>query len=71
VCDTTEIALSSRCSVTDRVDKVKQDESNDDGMTNAQCEFTREVPNCVTINLTMTMMMIYDKLVTALTEDDF
>jgi hypothetical protein len=59
------------------MDKVKQDETNGDGMTNTQCEFTRRVPNCVTIYLTMamtmtmTMMMICDTLVTALTEDDF
>jgi hypothetical protein len=69
-CDTTEIALSSWCSVTDRVDNVKQAETNGDGMIKTQSEFTRKVPNYLTINLMM-MMMICDNVVTAVMEDDF
>jgi hypothetical protein len=63
------------------VDNVKQDETNGDGMTKTHWEFTRKVPNYVTINLKMTMtmmvmvmimmMIICDNVVTTLMEDDF
>jgi len=53
-----QIVLCSWCSVTDLVDNMKQDETNGDGMTKTQREFTSKVPNYVTINFMMMMMMM-------------
>jgi hypothetical protein len=55
---------------------MKLDETNGDGMTKTQREFTSKVPSYVTINLMMMMMMmmmmmICDNVVTALMESVF